>query len=125
MFYKLKKDLYGVKQAPRAWNEKIDAFFLCKGFHRSIAYRNLCIHLGNGLATVIVLYVDELIIIIIFTGGDTKHITQTKRSLASKFEMKDMGLLHFFLGLEIWQDQRGIFISQKPCVQELLQAFDM
>lgn len=39
--------------------------------------------------------------------------------------MTDMGLLHFFLGLEIWQDQRGIFISQRRYVQELLQAFDM
>ena len=54
-----------------------------------------------------------------------EHITQTKASLQSKFEMADMGLLHFFLGLEIWQDQSGIFISQKRYVQELLQAFDM
>ena len=54
-----------------------------------------------------------------------EHITETKASLQLEFEMIDMGLLHFFLGLEIWQDQSGIFISQKRYVQELLQAFDM
>ena len=70
---------------------------------------------------VIVLYVDDLIII----GGNVEHIAQTKASLQSEFEMTDMGLLHFFLGLEIWQDQSGIFISQKRYVQELLQVFDM
>ena len=121
MVYRLKKALYGLKQAPRAWNEKIDAFFQRKGFHRSTVDLNLYIYRENGLSTVIVLYVDDLII----TGGNVEHIAQTKASLQSEFEMTDMGLLHFFLGLEIWQDQSGIFISQKRYVQELLQAFDM
>ena len=121
MVYRLKKALYGLKQASRAWNEKIDAFFQRNGFHRSTADPNLYIYRENGLSTVIVLYVDDLII----TGGNVGHIAQTKASLQSEFEMTDMGLLHFFLGLEIWQDQSGIFISQKRYVQELLQAFDM
>lgn len=64
---------------------------------------------------------DDLII----TGGNADHIRKIKASLQLEFEMTDMGLLHFFLGLEIWQTEKGIFISQHRYVQELLQAFDM
>lgn len=74
MVYKLKKALYGLKQAPRAWNEKIDAFFKRTGFHRSAADSNLYIHREHGLSTVIVLYVDDLII----TGGNQVQIRKTK-----------------------------------------------
>ena len=98
MVYRLKKALYGLKQAPRAWNEKIDAFFRRTGFHRSTADPNLYIHRESGHLTIIVLYVDDLII----TGGNLDHIRKVKSALGKEFEMIDMGLLHFFLGLEIW-----------------------
>ena len=112
MVYRLKKALYGLKQAPRAWNEKIDAFFRRIGFHRSAGDSNLHIHRENGILTVIVLYVDDLII----TGGNPKHIWKVKSTLKTEFEMTDMGLLNFFLGLEIWQDKKGVFISQRRYV---------
>ena len=95
--YRLKKALYGLKQAPRAWNEKIDAFFQRTGFTRSSADPNLYIHKLKGLFTVIVLYVDDLIM----TGNDDGFIRTTKSALSSEFKMTDMGLLHFFLGLEV------------------------
>ena len=68
--YRLKKVLYGLKQAPRAWNEKIDAFLHCTSFTHSSIDPNLYIHCMKGLFTVIVLYVDGLIMI----GNDAELI---------------------------------------------------
>ena len=98
-----------MKQAPRAWNEKIDAFLWRKGFYRSVVDPNLYIYRERGLTTTIVLYVDDLIV----TGDNGKHVRKTKDALSSEFEMTNMGLLHFFLGLEIWQSESGIFITQQ------------
>ena len=106
MVYRLKKALYGLKQAPRAWNERIDTFLRKKlGFKRSVAYPNLYTHMEQGRTTAIVLYVDDLTL----TGDDTDFIEKTKVALESKFERTDMGLLHFFLGFEIWKGEKGIF----------------
>ena len=71
--------------------------------------------------TTIVIYVDDLII----TGNNHAFLADTKQKLKAQFEMTDMGLLHFFLGLEIWQHQQGIFVSQQRYVQELIHAFGM
>ena len=75
----------------------------------------------RGRTTVIVLYVDDLIL----TGDNNEFIKKTKASLELEFEMTDMGLLHFFLGLEIWQGKQGTFLLQQCYVQELLAAFDI
>ena len=69
----------------------------------------------------IVIYVDDLII----SGDDQGFISATKQKLHAQFDMADLGLLHFFLGLEIWQHSQGIFVSQQRYVQELLAAFNM
>ena len=58
---------------------------------------NLYIHRNGGTVTLVVLYVDDLII----TDGDANHIAVIKAALSSAFEMTDLGLLHFFLGLEV------------------------
>ena len=69
----------------------------------------------------IMIYVDDLII----TGDNQGFIYVTKWKLHAQFDMIDMGLLHLFLGLEIWQHAQGIFVSQQRYVQELLAAFSM
>jgi hypothetical protein len=56
---------------------------------------------------ILVLYVDDL-----FLNGEEHPIAQTKRELSAKFEMKDLGLMHYFLGLEVWQKPGEIFLSQ-------------
>ena len=68
----------------------------------------------------IVIYVDALIIL----GNDQGFISTTKQKLHAQFDMTDLGLLHFFLGLEIWQHSQGIFVSQQRYVQGLLVAFN-
>ena len=78
-------------------------------------------HVEQGRITILVFYVDDLVL----TGEDTTFILKTKVALESEFEMIDMGSLHIFLGLETWQGEQGIFLSQQRYVQELLEAFEM
>jgi len=94
---RLKKALYGLKQAPRAWYERIDSYLMKLGFTRSEADPNLYFKVENDRPLILVLYVDDLFL----TGADPL-IHQCKRELASVFEMKDLGLMHYFLGLEVW-----------------------
>ena len=95
---RLRRALYGLKQAPCAWYTRIDNFFTRLGFTKSEAEVNLYQILVEGKLLIIVLYVDDLIL-----TGDEQLIHSCKEYLAKEFEMKDMGLLHYFLGLEIWQ----------------------
>ena len=95
---RLKRALYGLKQAPRAWYTRIDNYFTGLGFTKSEADANLYQIVVEGKILIIVLYVDDLIL-----TGDEQLIHSCKEDLAEEFEMKDLGLLHYFLGLEIWQ----------------------
>ena len=95
---RLKRALYGLKQAPRAWYTWIDIYFTGLGFTKSEADENLYQIVVEGKLLIIVLYVDDLIL-----TGDEQLIHSCKEDLAKEFEMKDMSLLHYFLGLEIWQ----------------------
>ena len=74
----------------------------------------------KGKILIIVIYVDHLILI-----GDEQLIHSCKEDLAKEFEMKDMGLLHYFLGLEIWQRDGEIFVSQGKYAREILGKFHM
>ena len=87
-----------MKQAPRSWYTQIDNYFTGLGFTKSEAYANLYQIVVEGKILIIVLYFDDLIL-----TGDEQLIHSFKQDLAKEFEMKDLGLLHYFLGLEIWQ----------------------
>ena len=95
---RLKRVLYGLKQAPHAWYTRIDSYFTGLGFTKSEADANLYQIVVEGKLLIIVLYVDDLIL-----TGDEQLIHSCKEDLGKEFEMKDLGLLHYFLGLEIWQ----------------------
>jgi hypothetical protein len=94
---KLKKALYGLKQALRAWYERIDSFLQSLGFTKSIASPNIYINIVKNHPVILVLYVDDL-----FLTRVEHLIAQTKRELSIEFEMKDLGLMHYFLGLKVW-----------------------
>ena len=70
---------------------------------------------------VVILYVDDLII----TGSHQKRISQTQELLRREFEMTDLGLMHYYLGIEVWQEPDHIFISQSKYTGEILKAFEM
>ena len=69
---------------------------------------------------ILVLYVDDL-----FVTGDEQLIEQCKRELTSEFELKDLGLMHYFLGLEVWQKPGEIFLTQGKYAVDILQIFGM
>ena len=93
---RLKRALYGLKQAPCAWYTQIDNYFIGLGFTKSETNANLYQIVVEGELLIIVLYVEDLIL-----TGDEQLIHSCKEDLAKEFEMKDMGILHYFLGLEI------------------------
>ena len=93
---RLKKSLYGLKQSPGAWYERVDNYLMKLGFTRSEVYLNLYFQVENDRPFIFVLYVDDLFLI-----GVDPLIHQCKRELAYTFEMKDLGLMHYFLGLEV------------------------
>jgi hypothetical protein len=69
---------------------------------------------------ILILYVDDL-----FLTRDEGIIAWCKRELTSEFEMKDLGLMHYFLGLEVWQRQGNIFIAQGKYIMDVLKRFGM
>ena len=70
---------------------------------------------------IVCLYVDDLI----YTGSDTAMLESFKKSMMAKFEMSDLGMIHYFLGIEVLQFSAGILISQKKYVGEILDKFQM
>lgn len=119
--YKLKKALYGLKQAPRAWYSRIDAYFLKEGFKKCPYEHTLFIKFDGGKMLIVCLYVDDLI----FTENDSVMFEKFKKSMMGEFDMSDLGMMHYFLGIEVEQSAVGIFISQKKYVQEVLDMFKM
>lgn len=119
--YKLKKALYGLKQAPRAWYSRIDSYLAKEGFHKCPHEHTLFLKLENGKMLILCLYVDDLI----YTGNDEGMVEDFKRKMMNEFEMSDLGLMHFFLGIEVKQSSVGIFISQKKYALEILDRFKM
>eukprot|EP00253_Pinus_taeda_P007994 PITA_07994 len=116
--WRLKKALYGLKQASRAWYERIDSYLMKLRFTRSEANPNLYFKVEDDKPLILVLYVDDLFL----TGADSL-IHKCKRELASEFEMKDLGLMHYFLGLEVWKKSRDIFLSQGKYMVKILERF--
>eukprot|EP00253_Pinus_taeda_P034496 PITA_34496 len=118
---KLIKSLYGLKQAPRAWYAKMDEYLKKVGFQRSESDDTLYVRQQGKYLVILVMYVDDLII----TGNHDDHIAQVKKELHAGFKMTDLGLLHHYLRVEVFQRPHHIFISQSKYVAEVLQRFGM
>ena len=104
---KLKKSLCGLKQAPRTWYRRINSFLSRLGFTKSKANSNLYYKVKEGNLVILLLYVDDLCV----TGMDGL-IADTKRKLAAEYKMKDLGMMHYFLGMDMWQNTDGISLGQ-------------
>ena len=94
---RLKKALYGLKQEHRTWYGIIDNFMTSFGFTKSKADSNLYLKVEGGRPTILVLYVVDM-----FLTTEDELIADTKRRLATEIEMKDLGMTHYFLGMEVW-----------------------
>jgi transposase InsO family protein len=119
---KLVKYLYGLKQAPRAWYEKLTEHLLKLNYkHFNLDDATLFVKKVGKSVVYLVVYVDDLLI----TGNNDDYIASIKKELKKVFDMTDLGLLHYYLGIEVTQNPNFIFISQKKYIGELLCRFGM
>nr|GEY91510.1 copia protein [Tanacetum cinerariifolium] len=118
-FYKVKKALYGLYQAPRAWYETLSTYLLDNGFQRGKIDKTLFIRRHKGNIILVQVYADD----IIFGSTKKELCTSFKKLMHGKFQMSSMGELTFFLGLQVKKKQDGIFISQDKYVAEILKKY--
>eukprot|EP00253_Pinus_taeda_P014992 PITA_14992 len=104
---RLKKALYDLKQAPRAWYARMDPYLQRLGFTKSSTYLNLYIKVVKDEPIIILLYVDDLLL----TSVEGR-IQECKKQLVAKFNMKDLGLVHYYLGQEVWRGPDEIYLGQ-------------
>ena len=105
---KLRKSLYGLKQASRQWHAKLSATISELGFVQSKSDYALFVHLKGSSFTTLLVYVDDILI----NGNDTQCVTNLEKLLDTKFGIKDQGVLKYFLGLEVVRNEKGISLNQ-------------
>ena len=114
---RLKKAIYGLKQSPRAWYNKLSTTLNGRGFRKSeLDHTLFTLTTPSGMVALLV-YVDDIII----TGSDKEGIKATKEFLKSMFEIKDLGEMKYFLGIEICRSKEGLFMSQRKYTLDLLK----
>ncbi|KAK2354629.1 putative mitochondrial protein [Trifolium repens] len=114
---KLQRSLYGLKQASRQWNAKLTETLISSGYIQSKADYSLFTKQTSIGFTAILVYVDDLVM----GGTDMDEITQLKALLDSKFSIKDLGHLKYFLGFEVARSKDGISLCQRKYTLDLLQ----
>jgi len=119
---RLKKVLYGLKQTLKAWSNKIGhEYLVTSGFQTSNVDSSLYVKKTNHGIIIIVIYVDDLII----TRDNDVDISDLKKLLKQKFEMKDLGELRYFLGIEVIQSPKGIWLLQRQYALNKLSKYGM
>jgi len=105
---RLKKTLYGQKQAPRVWNRRIDSFLAKTRFHKCSVEHGMYVKQLSQKARnlYICLYVDDLLI----TGSSASEIEALKENLKGEYEKTDLGVLSYFLGLKFQKHDCGLFM---------------
>ena len=112
--------MYGLKQEPRTWYGRIDSFLSSLGFSKSKGDFNLYYKVEYGNPVILLLYVDDM-----FVTGVDGLTADTKRKIATEFEMRDLGMMHNFLGMEVWKNADGISLGQGKYSLEILKRFRM
>ena len=119
--FKLKKAIYGLKQAPRAWYTTLKNVLLEIRFENFKADSSLFIYRKDSIICYFLVYVDDIVI----TGNNKNFVASIIKKLGDHFSLKDVGLLHFFLGVEVVPTQAGLFLSQHKYIRELLSNTNM
>ncbi|CAM8999306.1 unnamed protein product [Rhodiola kirilowii] len=118
---KLHKALYGLRQAPRAWNIKLDNTLLSLGFTKS-PLEHAVYKKGRGASFLLVgVYVDDLVI----TGACEEESVKFKRQMTETFKMNDLGLLSYYLGIAVHQTPGTISICQGAYAKKILEGCGM
>ena len=119
---KLHRSLYGLKQSPRAWFSRFSAVVMEFGMARNASDHSVFYkHTSEGQCIYLIVYVDDIVI----TGNDQDGITHLKAHLFKHFQTKDLGLLRYFLGIEVAQSSSGIVLSQRKYALDVLEETEM
>ncbi|KAL5743969.1 hypothetical protein ACOSP7_026835 [Xanthoceras sorbifolium] len=115
--YRLKRSLYGLKQSPRARFERFSKVLKHHGYTQGQADHTMFIkHSSVGKVAVLIVYVDDIVL----TGDYEEEIPRIEIVLAKEFEIKDLGNLKYFLGMEIARSKKGIFcLTKEVCVRPI------
>ena len=121
--WRLHKSLYGLKQSGRNWNFVLSEFFIQSGFTQSKV--DVCLFTKGDdddvEKTIIVIWVDDIII----AASNENNLNETKDSLKKRFNMKDLGPISYFLGIQFKQTETSIEMSQSFYLQHILERFNM
>lgn len=114
---KLKKSIYGLRQAPQCWFSKLSTTLLDYGFVHSHKDNLLFAYIRGSVVLHVLVYVDDLVI----CGNNSDIISSFKAYLGRCFKMKDLGLLKYFLGIEVARGRDGIFLSQRKYCLDIIE----
>ena len=118
----LLKSLYGLNRSPRAWFDWFYRTIRMAGYSQGQSdHTMLYRHLNGGGVIILIVNVDDMII----TGSNEAEIQRLKGVLLTKFEVKDLGKLKYFLGMEVAQSKEGIVVSQRKYTLDLLSEVGM
>ena len=100
---KLKRSIYGLKQASRSWNIKFEQAIKLFGFEQNLDESCVYKRYRDKVVMFLVLYVDDILLI----GNDVEVMSSVKVWLSSQFDMKDLGEANFILGIKLWRDRKN------------------
>ena len=113
-----KRSLYGLKQSPQPSYDRFGSVIKQLGFVQGQADRTMLYkHSEGGKLAILIVYVDDIII----TGNDTTELENVRKRLAKEFEIKELGQLKYFLGMEVARNSKGIALTQRKYAPDLLK----
>ncbi|KAK1396086.1 hypothetical protein POM88_005949 [Heracleum sosnowskyi] len=119
--YRLLKALHGLRQAPRAWNTRLDECLRELGFKKCLHEQAVYTRCSNGESLIIGVYVDNLLV----AGSNKSEIEKFKAQMNQKFEMSDLGLLSYYLGIEVNQGLGFTTVKQTSYAKKVLEKAGM
>ena len=118
---KLNKSLYGLKQSPRAWFDRFSKVLKSEGYKQGLSDHTMFVKTDGRRRCILIVYVDDIIL----TGDHVDEIARIKVALGKEFEVKDLGDLKYFLGMEVARSKKGIYVSQRKYIVDLLEETGM
>ena len=113
---RLRKAIYGLKEAPRAWYNELKLFLLTSGFLNSNVDTSLFILHSTSVSIYLLVYVDDIII----TSNNPSTVQHFITLLSCRFSLKDLGVLTYFLSIEVLPHLLDLIISQRRYIVDLL-----